>query len=71
MDCHVKSYLESFNMWITDTLKHTLCCLLSQWDFAYVNNTTVCSPSTIACMHNRSVNARNQCKKSRFCVKRI
>lgn len=24
MDCHVKSYLESFNMWITDTLNHTL-----------------------------------------------
>lgn len=24
MDCHVKSYLESFNMWITDALSHTL-----------------------------------------------
>jgi len=71
MDCHVKSYLESFNMWIIDTLNRTLPCLLCQWDFAYVNNTTVCNLSTTPCLHNRSVHTRNQYEKSRFCVKRI
>lgn len=60
MNCLVKSYLESFNMWITDTLNHTLSCLLCHWDFAYLNNTTVYNPSTTPCMHNRSVYTRNE-----------
>lgn len=71
MDCHVKSYLESFNMWITDTLNHTLPWLLCQWDFAYLNNTTVYNPSTTLCMHNRSGYTRNEWEKSRIFVKTL
>lgn len=55
MVCHVKSYLGSFNMWIMDTLSYTLPCLLCQWDFAYLNNTTVYNPCTVPCMHKESV----------------